>query len=283
MVKLLLHLARPVFVPGDTVQGEAVLQTERPLSVRKITVEATGFERTVITEQHGVGKNSHTVTYTERNQILNWGAIVGPAGELPPGECRLPFEFQLPPGALPTYHGRCATTFYCVRANADIPVWFDAGQSMELPVLMSRRSCPEDQSPRAFSTENPDDPSRPGFIARLYRSSFFAGNPVEGSVTLTSSGGHRVRKATVTLNTLERASAQGRTSLMVSKVARCEIPGDELGPERAAPFCICAPADAPGEFCGMYSSLKWEIEIKLDVAWGFDVGACQQIAVYNAV
>jgi len=283
MARLMLYIAQPACFPGDIVRGESVLQTDKPLTVRKITVEASGFEKTVITESHGAGKHRHTVTYTETNPILNWGAIVGPAGEVPPGEHRFPFEFQMPPNALPSYRGLCANIFYSVKANADIPVWFDAGQTLELPVLMQRRSCREDQSPRGFSTPNVDDPSRPGFMAQVFRSAFFAGDYVEGTVTLTSGGGHRIRKATVTLNTLEVATARGRARENLREVSKLDIPGDQLGPERAAPFRILAPKDAPGTYAGMYSSLKWLVGVSLDVAWAFDVKAAQEIAVFNAV
>ncbi len=283
MAKLMLYLAQPAFLPGDIVRGEAVLQTPKPISVNKITVEASGFERTVITESHGSGKHRHTVTYTETNPILNWGAIVGPAGEVPLGEYRFPFEFPLPPNALPSYRGRCAHIFYSVKANADIPMWFDAGQTLELPVRMSRQSCREDRSPRGFSTPDPDNPARPGFMAQVFRSAFFAGDFVEGSVTLTGTGGKRIRKATVTLNTLEAATARGRVRENLTEVSKTDIPGDQLGPERAAPFRIFAPREAPGTFAGMYSSLRWLVGINLDVAWAFDVKAAQEIAVFNAV
>ena len=283
MAKLLLYLAQPVFFPGDIVRGEALLQTEKQISVRKVTVEASGFEKTIITESHGAGKHRHTVTYTETNPILNWGAIVGPAGDVPPGEYRFPFEFQLPQNALASYRGLSAHIFYSVKASADIPMWFDAGQTLELPVRMPRRMCREDPGPQGFSTPDPDNPARPGFMARVLRSTFFGGDFVEGSVTLTGTGGKRIRKATVTLNTLEVAEARGRVRENMREVARVDIPGDQLGPERAAPFRIYAPKEAPGTYAGMHSSLKWLVGINLDVAWAFDVKAAQEIAVFNAV
>jgi hypothetical protein len=283
MAKLLLYLSKPEYLPGDLVSGEAVLQTDKPLTVRQVTVEASGAEKTVITESRGAGKHRHTVTYTEVNPILNWGAVVGPAGEVPPGEHRLPFWFQLPPGALPTYRGVQASVFYSLRANADIPVWFDAGQSAELPVRQDRRACREDRSQRHFSTPDVDNPTEPGFMAQVSRSTFFLGDFVEGAVTLTSGGGHRIRKATVRLFTLETATARGRVAENSRERARLDIPGDRLGPERAAPFRIGIPKDAPGSYCGMYSSLKWLVSINLDVAWAFDVRAEQEIVVFNAV
>ena len=283
MAKLFLYLSKPVYLPGDLVQGEAVLQTEKALKVRQVTVEASGAEKTVVTESHGVGKSRHTHTYTDANQILNFGAIVGPAGDVPPGEYRFPFEFPLPANALPTFHGQCASTFYSVRANADIPMWFDASQSAEIPVRQDRRACREDRSPLGFSTANVDDPSEPGFMARLDRITFFAGDFVDGTVTLTSGGGHRIRKAIVRLYTYESATAQGHTSVQENEVSKVLIPGDQLGPERAAPFRIYIPKDAPGSFSGMYSSVEWQIEIQLDVAWAFDVKESQDIVVFNAV
>ena len=283
MAKLLLYISKPVYLPGDIVQGEVVLQTDKPLNVMQVTVEASGAEKTVITESHGAGKHRHTVTYTEVNTILNWGAIVGPAGDVPPGEHRLPFELRLPQGALPTYRGVQASVFYSLRANADIPMWFDAGQSAELRVSRDRRACREDMRPRHFSTKNVDNPAEPGFMAQVNRSTFFLGDFVEGSVTLTSGGGHRIRKATVKLCTLETATARGRKAVNVKEMARQDISGDQLGPERAAPFRICIPKDPPGSYTVMYSSLIWLVSINLDVAWAFDVRAAEEIIVYDAV
>lgn len=283
MAKLFLYLDRPMHFPGEPVQGEAVLQTPKPLTVRQITVEASGVERTVITESHGAGKHRHTVTYTETNPILQFGAVLAGPGELSPGEHRFPFGFQLPPNAIPTYHGMHANVFYTVRANADIPMWFDAGQSLELFVALPRSMCRPDPTPRDFSTKAASDPAKPGFLAQVARSGLLCGDFVEGSIRLTGDGGHRIRKAQVVLRTLETASARGRVRENSTVISKTDIPGEMLGVERSAPFRIYLPKEAPGCYCGMYSSLSWLVDINLDVAFAFDARAAQDIVVFNAV
>ena len=283
MAKLLLYLDRLVHLPGETVQGEAVLQTPKPLTVRQITVEATGVERTVITESHGAGKHRNTVTYTETNPILQWGIMVAGPGELLPGDHRFPFSFQLPQNALATYHGLHANVFYSVRANADIPMWFDAGQALELVVVMPRNLCRLDPTPRGFQTKFVDDPAKPGFLAQVQRSAYLCGDYLEGSVRITGDGGHRIRKAQVVLKTLEIASARGHVRENATVISKTDLPGEMLGVERSAPFRIYLPKEAPGGYCGMYSSLKWLVDINLDVAFAFDASAAQEIVVFNAV
>jgi hypothetical protein len=283
MAKLVLYLDRPVHFPGDTVQGEVVLQTPKPLTIRRVTVEASGAEKTVITESYGSGKSRRTVTYTENNPQVNAGLLLAGPGELPPGEQRFPFSFQMPPNVLATYHGLQASVFYTVRANADIPMWFDAGQALELVVVVPRGLCRPDPTPLGFRSKTADDPARPGFLAQVQRSSFFCGDFVEGSVRLTGTGGHRIRKAQVVLKTMEIATARGHVRENVNVVSKAELPGGELGVERSAPFRIYIPKEAPGCYSGMYSSLKWLVDINLDVAFAFDVSAAQEIVVFNAV
>jgi len=279
MTQMLLSLTKGVYFPNDVVEGRAVLSAPKAVQLRGVTLLVEGTERTSVTVSSG--KHSHT--YVSRNDILRHSVALAGQCDLPPGEHSYPFRFQLPPGALPGYRGRHASIIYSVTANADIPNWFDAHCTLEVPVGVPRQAVNRDDRRVMFQSTTAQDPLRPGFNASLKRCFFLAGETIEGALTLTTAAGKRIRKAELFLRTLETAVAQGHQAAFPTLHNSAQIPGDQLVEGAAVPFSLSIPRECFSSYQGAFSSLKWLVEINLDIALGFDVSATAEIAVVNAV
>ena len=281
MTKLTVQLSRPFYFPGEMVEGQALLSAPKPVELRGISLQAEGCEHTSITVHHG----KHSTTYVSRHDILQYSqALSGPC-QLPSGDYSYPFRFQLPPDALPTYKGYHANVRYNVMANADIPMWFDAKQTVEVPVVLPRRGIrpPQNLQGGLFRSETADRPGRPAFQAKLSRLFFLAGETIEGTISILSTGSKRLRKADVSLIAVECAEAQGREAENETPVAKCQLPGEQLTDGVSSPFSLQIPPQVYSTYSGLHSSLAWVVRINLDLAMAFDVSADQQVAVVNAV
>ena len=279
MTQMALYLSKGCYFPGELVEGRAVLTVPKPIKVRGIALQAEGYERTSVT----VSRGKHSHTYVSKNDILQYPAMLSGECELQPGEYSYPFRFGLPPDALATYKGSHAVVLYSVKVNADIPMWFDAHHTLDIPVVLPRRGIQADQRSAPFMSGTAGDPLKPGFRAVISRSFCFAGESVEGTITLTTAAGKRVRKADIRLRSLEQAVAQGHPAEAPSVINRMEIPGEQLTEGVSIPFSMRIPREARSTYQGAFSSLRWFVDINLDVALAFDVSARQEIVVVNAV
>jgi len=280
MTQLVLSVSKPYYVPGDIVDGVVELQVTKTARLRSIDLVSNGIEHTHIRVSHG----KHSYTYTETNPMHQYSACLSGPAEVPPGTYSYPFRFQLPPTLLPTYRGTNALVRYTVTANADIPFWFDAKQTVELLVTLPHQVIPVDARPLTFYSDSAGDGSKPAFQVDIPRSSWFAGESLTGSVTLLRNPPNkRIRKAEVVLQMMEFARASSYSREVPCEVARVDIPGDSLASGGAIPFRIPIPRECYSCYNGVFSRLAWVAHVNLDIAFGFDIKGAQEILVYNAV
>jgi len=276
-----ISVNKPVFFPGDMVIGIVHIETPKPQKIRSIAVGAEGYEMTRITESHGMGKHRHTHTYVSKNTMQAFSKVLAGEGEIPPGSYDYPFEYQIPPNVLPTYHGYHANVAYVIGVNADIPMWFDSGQTVELPVRNPRRELVLDATPVRFQSDYYLDPSKPGFVVDLERTMFTTGDVIQGWMTLTGTGGKEVRKADILLQTMEYAVAQGHSRDVPATIMQGYVQGQALVAGGKASFALPIPRGAPGAYNGVYSRLRYMLVVNLDISWGFDVSAGVEVVVIN--
>ncbi len=119
-------------MPGQTVRGELIVGAKRAVDTRRITLEITGGERFTT----GSGKSA----VTHRHTIMHLRAELSEEREVRPGRHRLPFTFQVPPDAPPSYQlpASSGRIEYEASARVDIPWWPD---SIGRFLLRSSRIC----------------------------------------------------------------------------------------------------------------------------------------------
>jgi|GEM_PF-2789629 len=268
-----LYVEKPAYFPGEIVRGTVHVEGDKPQKVRGINLEALGFEQTRVTVEEGCGKNRHSHTYISTNVLHRYDQPLLSETILPPGAYAYPFEYGLPPQGLPTYHGFCANVMYSVTANVDIPLWFDAKQTVETPVLIPTSQVPIERKPATLYSPHADDTSKPGFMMTTDRTTFFSGEVLRGNFMLTGDGGHKVRKVDIAIQLIEEAVAQGHSRVSNNVIAATQIPGEYLAQGATVPIQIGIPSPITTVYNGIFSKIYYALVINVDVAWAFDTSA----------
>jgi hypothetical protein len=281
MTSICISVNQPYYHPGDIIQGVVHVECPKRQKVRSIVLEAVGYERTRIVESHGVGKHRHTHTYISQNSMHQFAVTLLGECELEPGAYDYPFEYVLPQQLLPTYHGFDAVVAYTVTANVDIPMWFDANQTIETIVVIPRCDVTLQKVPASFATPTANDPTKPGFMVTLARTMFLAGERIKGNFMVTGNGGKTIRKADVTIQLVENAVAQGHSRVNYGTLGHGQIAGEYLIPGQTVPFELVIPPTISTAYNGVYSRVSFMLAINLDVAWAFDTSAAQPLVIVN--
>src|SRR6059036_2473261 len=108
-----LNIDKAFYRAGDTINGTVQAHSELAVKIRSLDVRLRGEEKVTINE----GK-AH---YSSTNEMLNTGLRLLENTNLGPEDKTLPFQFQLPPDALPSYIGAYARVVWRLQARADIP------------------------------------------------------------------------------------------------------------------------------------------------------------------
>lgn len=295
MGKIRLYLDRDAYAPGETVRGRVEFDWPRARRVRGVRVALTGAEETVIRVSRGTGKNRRTHTYSETNPIVGEELILfgGPGvgtlkamGEaltelfgsldypvLKAGRHKYPFEFALPPEALPSFEGTYATVSYRIDARVDVPAAVDMSFEGDVVVV----------PPRGLSIAPYKGKGRAagGGLLKAFRADLDLdlrfdgcrlepGARLEGRLLVRNRSGKKLRGATISLVGVEYAEAEGYEREDTFEVASGYLRApDPAAPVQDVTFGIkLDPCPAP--YAGRHSQVDLRLVAELDVALGFD-------------
>jgi hypothetical protein len=277
MTDIIISAEKRVYRPGDVVRGIVQVDLPHARKIGGVELDAMGLERTEVTVSYG--KSSHT--YVSQNVIQRFTVLLHGPGMLEAGCHDFPFEFKLPRDILPTFHGQYACITYTIKANLDIPLWFDAHRKVEYYVMPRDDSVCVNMKSVRLGSKDAYDLSKPGFIMDLERATWMSGETITGVLQVTSTGGKRLRKADIKLQSVEWAMAEGVTRDVATDVVQGYISGDALCDGSRVPFGIKVPRVIYSTYKGIYSRLGWALTVNLDIAWGFDTKASQGLIVVN--
>ena len=277
MTDITIGAEKRFYRPGDVVRGLVQVDLPHAQKIGGVELDAQGLERTEITVNYG----KHSVTYISQNLMHKYNVLLHGPGMLEAGRHEFPFEFELPRGALPTYHGTYACITYTIKANLDIPLWFDAHRKVEYYVLPRADTVSINMRSVRLESRDAHDLSKPGFIMDLERATWTADETITGVLQVTSTGGKRLRKADIKLQSLEWAVAEGTARDIAMDVVQCYISGAALSDGSRVPFGIKVPRTIYSTYKGIYSRLGWALTVNLDIAWGFDTQASQGLILVN--
>jgi len=260
-----VEIPRTAYYTGEILEGTVVVETTRDVECHGLYVDVLGREETKI--ERGSGKN-HRVYRTSRDHVT-WRLPLLGAGEVHPGVFRLPFRFQLPTEALPSYQGRHAWIKYTLTARLDIPLWLDTVWTGEISVFYDRRSVRQFARPARFRSGG----EGPEVYVELDGDRFFAREVIGCRITLDRLGSARVRRVFVRLVGYEWARADGTEETTQSYRREWSIPMEIVRVGVPFEFELPIPADVPSAFRGATSYYAYVLQVGLDVAWGFDIVA----------
>ncbi len=256
---------------GDVIEGNVVVEATQEVPSRELYVDFLGREETVITRS--TGKSS--VTYRSQADLVHWRLPLRGEGPISSGVHRFPFQFQIPPNALPSYAGRHASVKYILTARLDVPLWLDTMWTGEMYVFYDRPSVRTFAQPVRFRSGG----EGPEIYVELDGDRFFARELIGCRITLLRLGTHRVRRVYVRLIGGEWARAQNTEETTETYRNEISVPMERIQIGVPFEFEIPVPSDMHSSYRGTYSYYSYILQVGLDIAWGFDLVAQTPIVI----
>ncbi len=263
-MSLSIQTEKDSFYPGEKVKGVLSVNVPKPMRARKVLLSFEGKEHVLIV----VGSGKHRQVFTEDNYIINekidvWtptnGEILGPCNEL------FPFEFELPPNALPTVKAQGSPIngiAYEIKAKIDRPRALDRRVNCILRVLRP----PMERFPtEAIVQTLPEPKGKIQVEVYVEKTAYVPGEQVVGRVRFTQDPLVKVRAVEISLQFIEHYRAQGRTFPFpyISGQLRNEV--DPLTEFYEWPFAFTSFG---GDFYSVDGKLvthEWVVDVKVDL------------------
>ena len=279
-----LFLDQPSYRPGELVRGHVELRWPRTSPIRGVRVGLIGAESTTITTSNG----KHASTRREyRPLIAEEYDLFGvpPVGlmratsealrrllgrqdypELPAGQHKYDFAFQLPANALPSYTGTHAEVGYQIYARVDIPLGFDLKFDGVLSVgppegsKISKLKGRVDRTGGWFKAEV-------DMKIDIDPCPLEPGQRLRGRIRVRNHSSKKIRGATIRLLAMEEARAGSRERELFHELNQGYLTApDPSSPEQDVTFEI--PIHGPFPYRGRHSRMDYVLEAKLDTAMG---------------
>lgn len=264
---LRLEVDKPVYIAGDTVNGVLHVHITRSVKVRTLDIYLHGREKVVIDPPVAYAGGVHKAHYSSTNEMLNVGLRLVENRLLDAGDMSLPFQFHLPPNALPSYVGNYADVNWKLWAKADVPWASDISVENYLRVQAATA-----QTPSPVVVENAE--KAPRLRVQLSSNILEPGEAVTGTLTLVEPGGLRSVRFQITLT--EYAMAKGAFTDARRNQTRgvgpvFEFKREQFQGDSPISFQLDTPSDAPSSYQGIYSSISWSVAVVLDIPHSEDI------------
>lgn len=280
MSSLEIMLGKKAYQPGEKVDGQVILKLDKSTKARDVVVEIYGNEHThiTITRYSPSTKTNTSTTYTEdvpliskETSLLNKVSGRPPKKDeqvvLTPNVHTIPFSFNLPKDATPTYNGEHAEVNYQVSAKVDIPWGFDVNNEKSFFVI-PKEGIKGEGDPVTLEKQK----GKINMSVELNRGNFKRGEYIKGRVKVKNDAGKEIRKILVDLYANEHAEASSYTEDSRVMHSSLEIPVDQ--PETnyfEQNFKIQVPYDVVPTLEKDFFNIDWYFEVGLDVAMARDV------------
>lgn len=294
------------FERGEKMQVEIFVNFNRPTRVRNIRAVFIGRERTQATytetETDSKGKSkSVTKTATEYVEIVNESFLLmgeppkgffanlndamstlfggGSAETIEPGQQKFTIDVMVPGGAPPSLMGEKCQVTYEVQVVVDIPVKFDWNHTKSIHVR---------RLPINFADTQPvhvvyPDANGPSFWDQTFgkdvtlnlavdRNKICVGETALAMLTIDSPSPFNVSQIKCSLVGHESTRARSHTDSWLHSVPIGLIDSPNiLSGESAHEFeILVSDFEAPYSQDGTNFSVKWSVEVRIDVPWAKD-------------
>ncbi|WXG47019.1 MAG: hypothetical protein WED05_10230 [Candidatus Atabeyarchaeum deiterrae] len=290
MGKVAIELEKGLYLPGEDVKGVARIYLDKPVSERSAGIYLTGKERTEVSYETSSYSGGHShqqrQTAVEDREFVHQEfplpLPLGEKGKVQPGDYKIPFRFALPQQLPPTYRGKHARIWYAITAKIDVPLGIDIGETLELPVISTGQRDFR-SSPTNISSTTWGSSESPGVTFVLERGEYRRGEVISGKCNFRNPGGKTLRKIDVCLAYVEYAVARGHAERAEVMKLESAVPIEGKVSEGGSQFSIQIPQQSPLTYESSLSNLKCSLRVGLDIAWGSDVAASEDIRVVGDV
>ena len=254
-----IALSREVFAPGDCIDGQVVVQSDKPFNCGHLSVGLCGEEMSRVV--HGGGEDSHV--HKEKRTHIDYRLPLWGPGEMPAGEGRFDFSFILPSGIPPSYAGAHASISYVLKTNVDIPRAFDLNCSRSVqvvwvgsPIVRERKTgIIEHAGVRVLYIEVESDLIGPG---------------VDIPLRFILSGEAKCRGIRLQILSCESVAPEGCSKTSENIVSDSYYRVDEIHPGLWAEHLFTMDAHLPPPFMTELIELTYSLKVTLDIPWGPD-------------
>lgn len=246
------------------MRAEVVLDSKRSVPVEFVDVQVTG------TEALNAGGASPFLRRVAR--LVEGDALRTQA-------CRLPFTFDLPRNAPPSYRGPVALVRYDVDVHVSIPWWPDRRARFAMQV--APLPLPTPLSKPGLYSSNPEGPRGSEAHAELSLASHHAqvGGEVAGALAVHNVGAQRYTTATVGLRAIQETRGPFGSGRYPGTLYAVQMDLRTAKDGASIPFRFRVPDDATpslpfasrpdGET--MASALRWVLDVSVGVRFGASV------------
>ncbi len=246
---LAIELPRDAYYTGEVVSGAVVIETPGEPVGRGLTLDIYGRETA-----HPVSPHGETDALQQRADVIAWQIPLRGPGGIPPGVHRLPFRFQIPVYALPSYHGMYVDVEYGLTARLGVQYWPDVVSERPFRVFLARESVRTFSHPARFSSGSG---SGPAIYVELDGTRFFARELIGCRITLLQLGMDLVRRVYVRLIGAEGMTVSGHESIMERYRTEISIPMGVIRVGEPFTFEIPIPSDVASSYRGRHTSYSY--------------------------
>ncbi|TFG08579.1 hypothetical protein EU538_06900 [Candidatus Thorarchaeota archaeon] len=259
MRELRIETAKPVFNPGEPVEGQVIVICDEDFDCNRITIELTGEEETRVVR----GSGKHRRVYREDLTHVAQGRELMSGGHIPSGEHKYPFSIYLPeqvPGSYQGFHGHIR---YKLQAKAEVSWAFDPKWSVPLnvthrvPILRPEAKVAEilEDGQQVVRVEVPQDLLR-------YDEPF--------SLRFRAKGDPDMRGIRVELLYIERVAPRGKKEKTERRILEHFIEREQLVGRLLHNLSFKFSRQWPAAFQSPLIHASYFLKVVADIPWRFD-------------
>lgn len=254
-----LEIDRTCYYPGDTVHGVVHVELESGVKVKEFHLELYGRERIDVVDPPVNGflghHNSLNPFYSRSLQFPKLNNLLWE-----PGVTSIPFQFELPADALPSFVGRYSSVVWILSG------WLMISSGNNLfDQVFPRVLTVSPGAPVPFTAQGPV--ARPKFRLELARGLVQPGEYVRGTLTQLENArfsglfiGLVVSEDSVA-NPVRKGSGDLHRTLNRWVGTTLPIERGLLDVTRSVAFELRVPSDSSTSYCGNYSRVYWNVSV----------------------
>lgn len=277
---IVLNTQRQVFYPGEQIVGQVVLNLNQPMDMKGIKMEFEGKAYCHWTEEEGTGDDKRTVSYSGKEHFFEYKLWLVGSGASKfahgPGRIGYPFQFTLPASLPSSFESRIGYIRYELKAKIDRPWKFDPKTKCPITVneiidtnLLQFARGPSDTKDKEVGCLCCKGPLH--LDGSIDRGAYCPGEVafVNANVQNNSTRDMTALKAKV-VQTIHYIATR-KTKHITHTIAKMNgppIPKGEFANWNNQPFAI--PACPPTIDKSRVVQVHYQIQVEVDVPWGFD-------------
>ena len=293
-----IRLEKYEYIAGETVKGILSVYIDKPFNAKQFKFLAYGKEiatirqlprgsyayRTYQSVDIFFSKDLSQFLGSLETEVLSNGTL-----QVSEQVKEIPFHFAVPENALESYNGKNVLIKYIIKATANIRRTLDFNKEISFTVILNPNAAHMNDKWTIMADEKREGVATTRLEIEESKNSFPPRGSIRGKLIVENHRDKKIRKAEITLNAVEHASASslGILSRHVSKKITKRFSSTEktIIIEKyveminwregcsSVSFDIQIPKDAKRSYNGTYSAYYWILEAKLDIKWSRDLYA----------